>query len=46
MHYGKIQCVMVGNDLPFMECDDAADYAEIRDSFYPWLLNAEAHNAA
>src|SRR5829696_5779409 len=45
MHYQKIQCVMLGNDLPFMECDDAADYAEIRNSFYPWLLNVEAFDA-
>jgi hypothetical protein len=41
MHYRKMQCVMVGDDLPFMECDDARDYAEIRDSFYPRLLAAE-----
>jgi choline kinase len=42
MHYRKIRCVMVGDDLPFMECDDAGDYSEIRDSFYPRLLAAEA----
>ena len=42
MHYRKMRCVMVGHDLPFMECDDAGDYSEIRDSFYPRLLAAEA----
>ena len=46
MHYRKIRCVMVADDLPFMECDDATDYAEIRDSFYPRLLLAETSNGS
>lgn len=42
MRYRKMSCVMVGEDLPFMECDDAREYNKVRESFYPKLLELEA----
>jgi hypothetical protein len=42
MHYGKMRCVSFGAELPFMECDDARDYARVREQFYPQLLALEA----
>lgn len=42
MRYRKMRCVMVGEELPFMECDDAREYKKLRESFYPALLQLEA----
>lgn len=42
MHLGRMQCVSFGQELAFMECDNAAEYAKVRDEFYPALLRAEA----
>jgi choline kinase len=42
MHYGRMRCVSFGEDVPFMECDDAKDYEKLRTSFYPALLAREA----
>jgi len=42
MRYRKMRCVMAGQDLPFMECDDAREYKKVRESFYPALLQLEA----
>jgi choline kinase len=42
MRYRKMQCVMIGDDLPFMECDDAREYRKVRESFYPNILTLEA----
>jgi choline kinase len=42
MRYGKMRCVVFGEALPFMECDDAKEYARVRTSFYPRLLELEA----
>lgn len=45
MHYRKVRCVMLPNELPFMECDDAVEYARLRETFYPNLLELEARGA-
>ena len=45
MHYRKVRCVMLPNELPFMECDDAVEYARLRETFYPNLLELEAKGA-
>jgi choline kinase len=42
MRYGRIACVRVVADLPFMECDDADEYRTVREQFYPRLLDLEA----
>lgn len=42
MRYGRMRCVRFGEELPFMECDDAREYARVRESFYPALLAMEA----
>jgi choline kinase len=42
MRYRKMSCVMIGEDLPFMECDDAREYRKLREVFYPALLELEA----
>lgn len=42
MHYGRIRAVSFGEEIPFMECDDANDYAKVRGSFYPSLIAREA----
>lgn len=42
MRYRKMRCVMFGAELPFMECDDANEYARVRTSFYPRVLELEA----
>jgi hypothetical protein len=41
MRYGRMHCVRFGEELPFMECDDAREYARVRESFYPSLLAIE-----
>lgn len=41
MRYGKMRCVCFGEDIPFMECDDAEEYARVREVFYPHLLRLE-----
>jgi choline kinase len=42
MRYGRMRCVRFGEEIPFMECDDARDYAKLHGSFYPGLLKIEA----
>jgi len=42
MRYGRIVGVHFDESLPFMECDDAAEYRRMRESFYPRLLELEA----
>jgi choline kinase len=42
MRYRKMRCVMIGPDLPFMECDDAREYRKVRETFYPHILELEA----
>lgn len=42
MRYGRMRCVRFSDALPFMECDDAREYARVRESFYPSLLAGEA----
>lgn len=42
MRYGRMGCVRFPADVPFMECDDERDYATVRGSFYPRLLDIEA----
>jgi len=46
MRYRKLRCVLVGAELPFMECDDAREYRRLREQFYPDLLALEAREAA
>ncbi|MGD8863177.1 MAG: NTP transferase domain-containing protein, partial [Myxococcales bacterium] len=46
MRYGRMRGERFGEDLPFMECDDAAEYARLRERFYPALLEMEAREAA
>lgn len=41
MRYGKMRCIRFSDSLPFMECDDAREYARVRESFYPSLLAQE-----
>jgi choline kinase len=45
MRYARMRCVCFDDDIPFMECDDARDYAKLRDSFYPRLLEIEGRDA-
>lgn len=42
MRYGRMHCVRFPPAVPFMECDDERDYATVRGSFYPQLLDLEA----
>lgn len=42
MRYGRVRCVRFGEEIPFMECDDAREYRKVRESFYPRLLQLEA----
>lgn len=42
MRYRRMRCVRFGEEVPFMECDDARDYEKVRESFYPRLLKLEA----
>jgi choline kinase len=42
MRYRRMACVRFGEEVPFMECDDARDYARLRETFYPRLLKLEA----
>jgi choline kinase len=42
MRYRRMRCVRFGEEIPFMECDDAREYAKLRESFYPHLLSLEA----
>jgi choline kinase len=42
MRYGRMRCVRFGAEIPFMECDDEREYAIVRESFYPRLLDREA----
>jgi choline kinase len=46
MRYRKMRCVMVGAELPFMECDDAREYKKLRETFYPALLELEAQEGS
>jgi choline kinase len=46
MRYGRMKCVRFGEEIPFMECDDARDYQKLRESFYPRLLKLEAESNA
>ena len=41
MRYKKMRSVVVGKELPFMECDDAREYKVVREVFYPRLLELE-----
>jgi choline kinase len=41
MRYGRMRCVRFGEEIPFMECDDAREYRKVRESFYPRLLQLE-----
>jgi choline kinase len=41
MRYRKMSSVLIGPELPFMECDDALEYKKVRESFYPALLEIE-----
>jgi choline kinase len=45
MRYRRMRCVSFGEEIPFMECDDAAEYQKLRASFYPRLLDLEAEGA-
>ena len=38
MHYGQMQACSIGAEVPFMECDDEADYARLTQHFYPDLI--------
>lgn len=38
MQLGRMRCVVFGAELPFMEVDSAAEYAELCETFYPNLL--------
>lgn len=42
MRYRRMCCVRFGEELPFMECDDAREYGRVRESFYPRVLELEA----
>jgi choline kinase len=42
MRYRRMRCVRFGEEIPFMECDDAREYRKLRESFYPSLLKLEA----
>lgn len=42
MRYRRMACVHIGEEVPFMECDNANDYRKVRESFYPRLLELEA----
>lgn len=42
MRYGRMRAVCFGDEVPFMECDDAREYAKVRQSFYPQVLQLEA----
>jgi hypothetical protein len=42
MQLGVLDCVQFSAGLPFMECDDAAEYRVLRQEFYPALLALEA----
>jgi choline kinase len=46
MRYRRMKCVRFGEEIPFMECDDARDYQKLRESFYPSLLKLEAEGGA
>jgi choline kinase len=41
MLLGRMACVCFDPVLPFMECDDAAEYRTVREQFYPALLQLE-----
>jgi len=41
MAEGVMSTLLLSPGTPFMECDDAADYARVRDDFYPRLLERE-----
>jgi hypothetical protein len=40
-----MRAVTIGPELPFMECDDAREYKQVREVFYPRLLELEAAGA-
>jgi choline kinase len=42
MRYRRMRCVRFGEEIPFMECDDAREYKKVRESFYPRLLELES----
>jgi choline kinase len=42
MRYRRMRCVRFGEEIPFMECDDAREYEKLRQTFYPGLLALEA----
>ncbi|MDD9946790.1 MAG: NTP transferase domain-containing protein [Myxococcales bacterium] len=42
MRYRKMRCVCFGEDIPFMECDNAEEYKRVREVFYPQLIGREA----
>jgi L-glutamine-phosphate cytidylyltransferase len=46
MRYRKMRAVLVGSELPFMECDDAREYKQVREVFYPRLLELESSSGA
>jgi choline kinase len=46
MLYGRMTCVRLGADIPFMECDNAVEYKTVRESFFPRLLDLEEEERA
>lgn len=46
MRYRKMRAVLLPSELPFMECDDAAEYKRLRETFYPQLLELEDRSGA
>lgn len=42
MHYDRMGSVALPKDVMFMECDDAQEYARLREDFYPKILELEA----
>lgn len=45
MHYERMATVALPAGVLFMECDDAAEYATVRNEFYPRILQLEADGA-
>lgn len=45
MRCDALRCVTFGSELPFVEVDDAREYARLKDEIYPRLLRLEAEGA-
>ena len=41
MRYSRMSAIVFGEELPFMEVDSAAEYATLRQEFYPAVLKME-----